>query len=96
MCGDGSSCGCQGSESTESTGLGVKDQIRAIIDQVRPALQADGGDVELVGVDEQGVVSVRLQGSCAGCPMSQMTLKNGIERHLKERVPAVKEVISVQ
>ncbi|NLZ53319.1 MAG: NifU family protein, partial [Thermoanaerobacteraceae bacterium] len=58
-------------------------------------LQADGGDVELIDVDEQGVVKVRLQGACGGCPMASMTLKNGIERALKEAIPEVKEVVAV-
>jgi len=72
----------------------VQEQIEAALSQVRPALQADGGDVELVGVDD-GVVSVRLTGACGSCPMSTMTLKMGIERILKERVPEVKEVVAV-
>ena len=62
---------------------------------IRPSLQADGGDVELVAVTEDGVVQVRLKGACAGCPMSMMTLKNGIERYLKEEIPEVKEVQQV-
>ncbi|MFP4193705.1 MAG: NifU family protein [Desulfobacterales bacterium] len=70
------------------------DQVQSVIDKIRPSLQADGGDVELVEV-EDGVVKVRLQGSCAGCPMSQMTLKNGIERILKQELPDVKSVESV-
>lgn len=72
----------------------MKEKVEAALDEIRPTLQADGGDVELVGVDE-GVVSVKLTGACAGCPMSTMTLKNGIERILRERVPEVKEVVSV-
>lgn len=72
----------------------MKDQVQSVIDKIRPSLQADGGDVELVEV-EDGVVRVRLQGSCAGCPMSQMTLKNGIERLLKTELPEVKSVESV-
>jgi len=71
------------------------DRVSEVVDQIRPALQADGGDLELVGIDDKGVVSVRLQGACAGCPHSTMTLKMGIERHLKEKVPEVTEVISV-
>ncbi|MFW5958186.1 MAG: NifU family protein [Desulfosalsimonas sp.] len=70
------------------------DQVQSVIDKIRPSLQADGGDVELVEV-EDGVVKVRLQGACAGCPMSQMTLKNGIERILKQELPDVKSVESV-
>ena len=70
--------------------------VKEIIDQIRPMLQADGGDIELVGVDETtGVVSVRLQGACKGCPGAQMTLKMGVERHLKEKVPEVTEVVAV-
>lgn len=71
-----------------------KEQVQSVIDKIRPALQADGGDVELVEIDG-GVVKVRLQGACAGCPMSQMTLKNGIERILKQELPDVKSVESV-
>lgn len=73
----------------------MKEEIQKAIEQVRPSLQMDGGDVELVDVSEDGVVKVRLLGACGGCPMSQMTLKMGIERHLKQAVPQVKEVISV-
>jgi Fe-S cluster biogenesis protein NfuA len=73
----------------------MKEQIEEAIKKIRPMLQADGGDVEFVDV-EDGVVKVRLQGACAGCPMSQMTVKNGIERLLKQEVPEVKSVESVQ
>ncbi|ABC77669.1 NifU family protein [Syntrophus aciditrophicus] len=73
----------------------MKDKVQEAIDQVRPGLQADGGDVELVDVTEDGVVKVRLVGACRGCAMSQMTLKMGIERFLKERIPEVKEVVAV-
>lgn len=73
----------------------MKEQVQSVIEKIRPSLQADGGDVELVEV-EDGVVKVRLQGACAGCPMSQMTLKNGIERMLKQELPDVKSVESVQ
>jgi Fe-S cluster biogenesis protein NfuA len=71
----------------------MKEKVQAAIDKIRPMLQADGGDVELVSV-EDGIVKVRLQGACAGCPMSQMTLKNGIERVLKEQIPGVTSVES--
>jgi len=74
---------------------GLKQQVDDALQRVRPALQADGGDVELVDVDEEGVVQVRLRGACGACPMSQMTLKMGIERHLREKVPQVKEVVAV-
>lgn len=73
----------------------VYERVLEALELVRPALVADGGDVELVEVTEQGVVRVRLQGSCHGCPMSMMTLKNGIERVLKENVPGVASVESV-
>ncbi len=73
----------------------MKEKVEAAIEKIRPMLQADGGNVELIDVSEDGVVQVRLQGACAGCPMSQMTLKNGIERILKEQVPGVKTVESV-
>ena len=72
----------------------MKEKIEAAMNKIRPMLQRDGGDVELVEVDD-GVVKVRLQGACAGCPMSQMTLKNGIERILKQEIPEVKSVESV-
>ncbi len=72
----------------------MKEQVQTVIDKIRPSLQADGGDVELVDV-EDGVVKVRLQGACAGCPMSQMTLKNGIERLVKKELPEIKSVESV-
>ena len=72
----------------------TNENIQAILNEVRPSLQADGGDVELVGVKD-GTVSVRLTGACGGCPMSTMTLKMGIERVLKAKLPEVKEVISV-
>jgi Fe-S cluster biogenesis protein NfuA len=73
----------------------MKDKVEAAIAKIRPMLQADGGNVELVDVTPEGVVQVRLQGACAGCPMSQMTLKNCIERIIKESVPEVKTVESV-
>lgn len=69
-------------------------KVKALLDKIRPALQADGGDVELVGI-EDGVVKVRLQGACAGCPMSQLTLKNGIEKILKQKIPEVRSVEGV-
>jgi Fe-S cluster biogenesis protein NfuA len=72
-----------------------KDQVKDVLDQVRPALQADGGDVELISVSDDGVVKVKLQGACGTCPMAQMTLKMGIERHLKSKIAEVTEVVSV-
>jgi Fe-S cluster biogenesis protein NfuA len=73
----------------------MKEKVQEALELVRPALQADGGDVELVDVTEDGVVSVRLKGACGSCPMSTMTLKMGIERTLKEKVPGVKSVVQV-
>ena len=72
----------------------MKEKVEAVLEQVRPALQADGGDVELVDVNE-GMVKVKLTGACAGCPMSTITLQLGIERILKEKIPEVKRVESV-
>lgn len=68
-----------------------KARVQEVLDRIRPALQADGGDVELVDV-EGGVVKVKLVGACAGCPMSQLTLANGVERVLKEEIPEVERV----
>ncbi|MCF8037935.1 MAG: NifU family protein [Desulfohalobiaceae bacterium] len=73
----------------------MKEKVEAALDKIRPQLQADGGNVELVEASDDGIVRVRLQGACAGCPMSQMTLKNGIERVLKQEVPEVKAVEAV-
>jgi len=72
----------------------MKEKVEKVLNRIRPALQADGGDVELVDVVD-GVVSVRLKGACGGCPMSQMTLKMGIERLLKKEIPEVKSVVAV-
>ncbi len=73
----------------------LKEKVEAALDKIRPALQADGGDVQLVDINEKGIVMVKLQGACAGCPMSQMTLKMGIEKILKQNVPEVEGVESV-
>jgi len=72
----------------------TNENVKEILEQIRPALQADGGDVELVDVKD-GVVKVRLSGACGGCPMSSMTIKMGIERILKQKLPEVTEVVSV-
>jgi Fe-S cluster biogenesis protein NfuA len=72
----------------------MREKVEAALKQIRPALQADGGDVELVDVND-GIVKLRLRGACAGCPMATMTLQHGIERVLKEQVPEVKEVVAV-
>lgn len=70
-----------------------KEDVQAVLDLIRPSLQADGGDVSLVDVAEDGTVTVELEGACKGCPMSQMTLANGVERILKERIPEVSKVV---
>jgi Fe-S cluster biogenesis protein NfuA len=84
-------CGC-GDKKNENT---FQQQVQAVIDAIRPNLQSHGGDVELVAAENDKIVKVRLQGACSGCPGAQMTLKMGIERLLKEKVPQVKEVIAV-
>jgi len=73
----------------------MEEQVRAAIEEIRPALKADGGDVEIVEITEDGRVKVRLTGACGHCPMSTMTLKMGIEKRIRERVPEVKEVVAV-
>ena len=70
-----------------------KNDVQAVLDLIRPSLQADGGDVKLIDVEEDGTVVVELEGACKGCPMSQMTLANGVERILKERIPEVLRVV---
>ncbi|MBI4319492.1 MAG: NifU family protein [Chloroflexi bacterium] len=70
-------------------------RVEKALDEIRPYLQADGGDVELVDVDEEGVVRVMLTGACGGCPMSQMTLANGVEAALRDQIPEVKRVEAV-
>ncbi len=73
----------------------MKERVEAALKRIRPSLQADGGDVELVEVSPDGVVTVKLTGVCRGCPMSEITLRMGIEKILKEEVPEVKEVVSI-
>jgi Fe-S cluster biogenesis protein NfuA len=72
----------------------IYDKVKEVLDEIRPSLRADGGDVELVEV-EDGIVKVRLKGACSGCPMSTMTLKLGIESQIKQKLPEIKEVISL-
>ena len=74
--------------------MATVEEVSSVLEEIRPSLQADGGDVELVGV-ENDIVKLRLVGHCAGCPMSTMTLRNGIERLLKQRLPSIKGVQSV-
>ena len=71
------------------------DQVQKVLDEIRPFLQRDGGDVQLLGVTDDNVVQVRLQGACGSCPGATMTLKNGIERTLKERIPTIVAVENV-
>lgn len=81
----------------ETTNVSLNDKVVPVLDELRVYLQGHGGDLELVSVDEEsGVVSVKLQGACSGCPGAAMTLKSGIERNLKERVPEVTEVVAVR
>jgi Fe-S cluster biogenesis protein NfuA len=84
-------CGCSESE-TEKT---FEDKVKDVIEVIRPSLQDHGGDVELVGTDDDNTVKVRLQGACQGCPGAAMTMKMGIERILREKVPELKEVVTV-
>jgi len=71
----------------------LRAEVEKAIKEIQPHLRADGGDIELVNVDKDGVVKVRLKGACAGCPMSQMTLQLGVERYLKAKIPQVKKVV---
>ena len=73
----------------------MKEKVEKALEKVRPHLQADGGDVELVEVTDDGVVKVRLKGACGSCPMAQMTLQQGVARILKQEVPEIKEIVSV-
>jgi Fe-S cluster biogenesis protein NfuA len=70
----------------------IKDKVQEVINEIRPNLQADGGDIELIDVTDDGIVKVKLRGACAGCPGAAFTLKNGVERILKARIPEVKGV----
>ena len=84
-------CGC----SEANTDQTLEEKVKDIIENLRGALQSHGGDVELVSIDEDNTVNVRLQGACQGCPGAAMTMKSGIERILKEKVPEVKQVVAV-
>ena len=87
----------KGITMSEETDGGFVENVQGVIDQIRPLLQQDGGDIEMVSADEAtGVVSVRLQGACKGCPGAAMTLKMGVERHLRQHVPEVSEVVAVE
>ena len=84
-------CGCSESKSEKT----VEEKVKETIETIRASLQSHGGDVELVGIDRDNPVNVRLQGACQGCPGATMTMKMGIERILKERIPEVKRVVAV-
>ena len=73
----------------------LRARVAEVLEQIRPAIQDDGGDIELIGVDEDGVVSIRFLGACIGCPSSEITLRAGIARNLRERIPAVTDVRSI-
>lgn len=73
----------------------IREKVQKALDTIRPNLQADGGDVDLIDITEDGIVKVKLTGACQGCPMSEMTLKKGIQQYLQKEIPEVKEVVSV-
>ena len=74
----------------------MQDQVRKIVDQLRPVIQADGGDLELVNVSDDGIVTLKLRGSCTGCGSAAATLRNGIERWIRNKVPGVREVVAAE
>jgi len=84
-------CGCSDSNDEKT----FEEKVKDIIESIRPNLQSHGGDIELVATEQDNTVKVRLQGACQGCPGAKMTMKNGIERLLKENIPEIKEVIAV-
>jgi Fe-S cluster biogenesis protein NfuA len=84
-----------GSKGGDGSRLSLAERVEEILDLIRPAIQSDGGDVELVDVSDQGVVRVRFQGACVGCPSSSITLQAGIERQLRERIPEVTRVQAI-
>ncbi len=73
----------------------MRNEVEKVIREIQPRLRADGGDIEVIDVDDEGVVKVKLKGACAGCPMSQMTIQWGVERYLKKKIPKVKRVEAV-
>ena len=74
----------------------IHEQVSKVIDRIRPSIQEDGGDVELVGIDADGTVRIRFKGACIGCPSSEITLRDGLARNLRESIPQVREVIAVK
>ena len=81
--------------ATQTPTPSVRERVQGVINLIRPAVQADGGDIELVGVSDDGVVQIRFHGACHGCPSSTMTLQMGIERNLREKVPEITSVVPV-
>ncbi len=79
----------------EAPAPSLKEKVQGVLNLIRPAVQADGGDIELVDVTEDGVVQIRFHGACHGCPSSTMTLQDGIQKNLREKIPEVKQVIPV-
>jgi Fe-S cluster biogenesis protein NfuA len=81
--------------NTSTAQPSVKDRVQRVINWLRPVIQSDGGDVELIDVSAEGVVQIRFHGACIGCPSSTMTLREGIERNIREKVPEVSQVVAV-
>jgi Fe-S cluster biogenesis protein NfuA len=82
-------------QSTTAAAASIRDRVQGVIDWMRPIIQSDGGDLELVDVSDKGIVQVRFHGACVGCPSSGLTLRQGVERNIREKVPEVTQVIPV-
>ncbi len=82
-------------DTTNEAADSIRGRVAAVIEKIRPYIQGDGGDIELVDVDANNAVHVRLQGACSGCPSAAMTLKMGVERAIKQQVPEITEVVRV-
>ena len=82
-------------EPDQTSGRPLRDRVQNVIDDIRPLIQRDGGDIELVEITPEGEVRVRLQGACVGCPMSQITMTQGVERRIRQEVPEVTQVVQV-
>ena len=83
------------SETSSNDPQNLEDRIKEVLDLIRPGIQDDGGDIEFIAVDEAGEVQIRFLGACVGCPSSQITLRDGIARNLREQVPEVSNVVAV-
>ena len=81
--------------TTQAPTPSLKDKVQSVLNLIRPAVQADGGDIELVDVSADGIVQIRFHGACHGCPSSTMTLQDGIQRNLREKIPEIKQVLPV-